>query len=297
MSNSLYRPGISDLLAALGASSPLAPSSPFALSDPFAPSNPFSSLSPSLPTTPLTPSVSDLLRAYLPPAPPLLPIAPTVNALTAPEVKRKVYFAFDFDDLIRVNNVRQIGKIAPREQKNLRTFSDRSIWESRNIKNEENLKNLMRQGVRYSSAVCVLVGANTWRSRWAKYEIARAVIDERGLLAVHINSINHHVRKTPDRYGINPLHMMGVFHAANGNYYLYEKHVVVTNATAAELGFEWRQYEDFADPVPLPRYMPDVAAGYVMPLSVHAHEYDMARDDGFNNIGAWIDAAATQVGR
>jgi hypothetical protein len=208
-----------------------------------------------------------------------------------------VYFAFDFDDLIRVNNVRQIGKIAPRERKNPRTFSDRSIWESRNIKNEENLKNLMRQGVRYSSVVCVLVGTNTWCSRWAKYEIARAVVDERGLLAVHVNSINHHIRKTTDRPGVSPLHVMGIFHAANGNYYLHEKHPAVTNAATAELGYEWRPYEDFADPVPLPKYIPIPSVGYVMPLSVRAAEYDMGRDGGFQSIGVWIDAAAAQAGR
>jgi hypothetical protein len=207
-----------------------------------------------------------------------------------------VYFAFDFDDLIRVNNVRQIGKIEPRERKNPRTFSDRSIWESRNIKNEENLKNLMRQGVRYSSVVCVLVGTNTWCSRWAKYEVARAIIDERGLLAVHINSIDHNIRKTTDKPGISPLHVMGIFHAANGDHYLYEKHVVLTSAATAELGYEWRPYEDFADPVPLPPYIPSPAVGYVIPLSIYTREYDMGHD-GFKNIGLWIDAAAVEAGR
>jgi MTH538 TIR-like domain (DUF1863) len=198
---------------------------------------------------------------------------------------------------MRVNNVRQIGKIGSREQRNPRTFTDRSIWESRDIKNEENLKNLMRQGVCYSSAVCVLIGTNTWKSRWVKYEIARAVIDQRGMLAVHLNGINHHVRKTPDRRGINPLHMMGVYHDPNGRFYLYEKHAVVTNAANAELGFEWRPYEDFTDPVSLPQYIPAISVGYVMPLSIHTLEYDAATHDAFNNIGAWIDAAAVQAGR
>jgi antiphage defense system Thoeris ThsB-like protein len=248
--------------------------------------------------SPLAPiSIAELLNSYTPPPPTRLPVNPLVNALTAPTVQRKVYFAFDFDDLMRVNNVRQIGKIGPREQKNPRTFADRSIWESRNITKDEGLKNLMREGVRYSSAVCALVGTNTWRSRWAKYEIARAVIDERGLLAVHINSINHHARKIPDQRGINPLHVMGVFHSANGNYYLYEKHVVVINDARAELGFEWRPYEDYVDAVPLPRYIPHINAGYVMPLSVYTREYDMTGDEGFKNIGSWIDAAAVQLGR
>ena len=60
-------------------------------------------------------------------APTPIPLRPpvgvpmAVKALTAPpllQVKRKVYFAFDFDDVIRVNNARQIGKIGSREQRN-----------------------------------------------------------------------------------------------------------------------------------------------------------------------------------
>ena len=265
---------------------------------PPAPSNPFSGLSALSVSSPLAqPTLLSLLSSNTPPPPPRLPAAPLVNALMAPAIKRKVYFAVDFDDLMRVNNVRQTGKIAPRVQGNPRTFSDRSIWESSNIKNEENLKNLMRQAIRYSSAVCVLIGTNTWRSRWAKYEIARAIVDERGLLAVHLNGISHHIRKTPDQHGINPLHMMGVYHAPNGSYYIYEKRVVVINAAAAELGFEWRPYEDFTGSVPLPRYIPYIDVGRIMPLSICTREYDMMRDEGFNNLGAWIDAAAAQVGR
>ena len=71
----------------------------------------------------------------------------------------------------------------------------------------------------------------------------------------------------------------------------------MTNAANAELGFEWRPYEDFTDPVSLPQYIPAISVGYVMPLSIHTLEYDAATHDAFNNIGAWIDAAAVQAGR
>jgi hypothetical protein len=170
------------------------------------------------------------------------------------------------------------------------------MWEKRDIKNEETLKKLMREAVRHSSAVCVLTGTNTWKSRWVKYEIARAVIDERGLLAVQLNGINHHIRKTPDRIGLNPLHMMGVYHDHNGRFYLYEKHVVVTRAANAEVGFEWRPYEDFTDPVPLPKYIPIIPVAHVMPLSINTREYDAAGHDSFTN-GGGIDAAAMVAGR
>jgi hypothetical protein len=89
--------------------------------------------------------------------------------------KRKVYFAFRFKDIMRVNNVRQSGKIGTDETKNARDFYDRSIWEQRSITDPESLKRMMREGVEHSSAVCVLVGTDTWNSRWVKYEIARAV--------------------------------------------------------------------------------------------------------------------------
>jgi hypothetical protein len=100
----------------------------------------------------------------------------------------------------------------------------------------------------------------------------------------------------PDRHGINPLHVMGIHHSTNGNYYLYEKHPIATNSAAAELGWEWRQYEDYNGAVPLPQYIPRVEPGYVMPLSAYTAEYDMTVDDGFKNIGAWIDAAAAKAG-
>jgi hypothetical protein len=114
---------------------------------------------------------------------------------------------------------------------------------------------------------------------------------------VHINSINHNVRRTPDRPGISPLHVMGIYHSWNGNYYLYEAHPCVTNASPARLGWEWLPYEDYSAAVPLPRYISAIGAGLVMPLSAYTKEHDMTHDDGFKNIGDWIDAAAAQVTR
>jgi MTH538 TIR-like domain (DUF1863) len=241
-----------------------------------------------------TPSTLDALtKSYLPPAP-----APNnLATVIAPEVKRKVYFAFSFDDIMRVNNVRQVGKLGLRETRNPRAFTDRSIWERRDIRSEETLKNLMRNAMRYSSVVCVLIGSKTWLSRWAKYEIARAVVDGKGLLAVHLNGIDHHVTKAPDRPGLNPLHMMGVYRNALGNFYLCEKHPVVTNAATGELGWEWRLYEDFVGPVAKPPYLPMMGLDRVLPLSAGAPEYDMVGNDGFKRVGAWIDAAAEAVGR
>jgi hypothetical protein len=240
-----------------------------------------------------------------PSAPPPVPRLPTTPVgsffpapVAVPEVKRKVYFAFSFSDILRVNNVRQIGKIgASREIRNARTFYDRSIWERRSIKNDEGLKNLMRRGVKYSSAVCVLIGTDTWESRWVKYEIARAVIDGRGLFSLHINSLNHHARRVPDPWGYNPLHLMGVYRDLNGKFYLWEKCVFIKNIETHELGWEWRAYDDYTDPITLPQYIANLDVQHVMPLSQVTRQHDFIVDGGAKNLGGWIDAAAADVGR
>ena len=178
----------------------------------------------------------------------------------------------------------------------MRSFYDRSIWGDSKARGDEALKELMRRGVEHSSAICVLIGTNTWKGRWVKYEIARAVADNRGLLAVHINGLNHNDRKTPDPRGYNPLHCMGIYHELAGHYYLYENVVGVSPQTG-HLSWAWRPYEDFKAPVPLPRYIPSIAQGFVMPLSRYTSEHDYVGGNGHGNIGAWIDRAAAAVDR
>jgi hypothetical protein len=191
---------------------------------------------------------------------------------------------------MRVNNVRNAWKINHPDSMYNRSFFDRSIWGKSKAREPESLKALMRNAVVQSSAICVLVGAHTWQGRWVKYEIARSVIDERGLLAVHINGIKHHERLVADVPGFSPLHFMGTFHAPNGLYYLYEN-VLELNATKL-IGLVWRQYQDFT-----PRYIPSIQQGLVMPFARYTNEYDHVADGGKTNIGAWIDTAATAVGR
>jgi hypothetical protein len=211
-------------------------------------------------------------------------------ALFAPvETKRKVYFAFRHRDIMRVNNVRNAWCIDHPDSSLNRSFYDRSIWDSSAATTDEGLKDLMRRGVEFSSAVCVLVGTDTWWSRWVRYEIARSVIDERGLLAVHINGLNHVRTQQPSPHGYNPLNCLGIYHSPGGKYFLAQK--------VDDFAGNWELYEDFKGPVSLPRYIPSVQRGYVEPLSNYVSEYDYVAEAGHKNIGAWIDRAAVAVGR
>jgi hypothetical protein len=250
------------------------------------------------PHSPSNPLGNGLAAALLtpPPSPPPVVPSPLVNALLMLETKRKAYFAFRFADIMRVNNVRNAWRIDHPDSLYKRSFFDRSIWGKSKAQEPESLKALMRSAVVQSSAICVLVGTHTWQGRWVKYEIARSVIDERGLLAVHINGIKHIERLTTDVRGLNPLHFMGIFHSPNGLYYLHEN-VLELNPTTGLVALAWRPYQDFSDPVPLPRYIPSIQQGFVMPLARHTGEYDYVADGGKTNIGAWIDSAAAAAGR
>ncbi len=193
---------------------------------------------------------------------------------------RRAFFSFHYADIMRVNNVRNAWKL----DEGRAALIDASLWESKKTESSENLKATIRSGMNGTSVVCVLVGTETWARRWVRYEIARSDVDEKGLLAVHVNGINHHQRKQPDPLGANPLDHVGVFDPGDGNVFLMETDGVV-----------WRSYLDYVQPVKWPKYLPRMPRTYV-PLSAGAREYDW-RSNGKDLIGSWVDSAATQVGR
>ncbi|HTT99192.1 MAG TPA: TIR domain-containing protein [Rhizomicrobium sp.] len=211
-------------------------------------------------------------------------------------IKRKVYFAFHYDDIMRVNNVRNAWKIDHPNSQLLRSFYDSSLWESRKSEGDDAVKRLIREGVQNTSAVCVLVGTETWSRRWVKYEIARAVIDGRGLLSVHINGLSHHQRRSSDQLGFNPLQLLGIYTPSIGRHLLYEKRFVVKNYLTGQGEWEWQPYQDHVVAVSLPRYL-SASHGYVVPLSHGAREYDFVAGVGHSNLGTWVDSAARDVGR
>jgi hypothetical protein len=215
-----------------------------------------------------------------------------LEGLSTP-IKRRVFFSFSFGDIMRVNVVRNAWKVGhPQSPLGGRTFYDSSLWEKRQLGDPETVKGVIRAGVGYTSAVCVLAGTETALRRWVRYEIARAVIDKRGLLAVHLNGIRHHQLLVPHARGPNPLASMAVGKVQPNNwllpsvYYLFEY---------THKG--WIRYRDYTNPVSLPAYLSDPQPGYVMPLSTGTAEWDYIGNDGSKNIGLWIDRAAQAVGR
>jgi hypothetical protein len=240
-------------------------------------------------------ALSTLAGAAPKPIPTSIP-RPVVFHQPSKTTKRKAFFSFNFEDVMRVNNVRQAWKIDHPDSIMFRSFYDSSLWESKKLEGEESIKKLIREGVEYSSAVCVLVGSDTWQRRWVRYEIARSVVDRKGLLAVHINGLRHHVRRAADVLGPNPLEYMGVGKTNSGSLVLYEK-ILTTNQWTGAWEYVWQLYSDYMSAVPLPKYLSEPLVGYIHPLSMGAMTYDYCVQLGHKNIGSWIDRAATAVDR
>jgi hypothetical protein len=271
-------------------------------SNPFDPKYPLSSLlgmydSPATkPALPVSPLGHGALSG-------LFGTPPAVGSLFSPfkaAVKRKAFFSFHYDDIMRVNVVRNAWKIDHPDNSLMRSFQDSSLWESRKLEGDDAVKRLIREGVEYTSAVCVLIGTDTWLRRWVKYEMARAIVDGRGLLGVHLNSIRHHHTKTPHTRGYNPLEFLAVGKVQQAvlstpRYYLYEKRGVPDGLGSYK--FEWHLYSDYTLAVSRPAWLTDPAPGHVTPLSQNASVYDYIADDGHRNIGSWIDNAAQGAGR
>lgn len=244
-------------------------------------------------------SQDTLAGSIKPPKPSGLPLG---SILGIPQAKRRrVFFSFHHADIMRVNNVRLSGefvKSASDSGREIEGFYDNSLWESKKRYGDDAIKDLLRDGVKNSSAVCVLVGTDTWARRWVRYEIARAIIDGRGLLAVHVNGLNHHQLRIPHPFGENPLNWLGVGKVqsslqTNPTYYLFEKK---TRWDGLQYVFDWLRYGEYTLPVSRPRWLADPAPGWVMPLSANASVYDYIGGSGAKNIGAWIDGAAVAAG-
>jgi hypothetical protein len=105
-----------------------------------------------------------------------------------------------------------------------------------------------------------------------------AIIDGKGLCAVHLNGIRHHSTLTANAHGYNPLSILGVGKVQDGvlatpRYYLFENKQVFSAATGQYV-YEWQRYADYTDPVKKPNWLNDSQPGYVTLLSTNAKTYD-----------------------
>ena len=190
---------------------------------------------------------------------------------------KRVFFSFHYQDVInfRANVVRNHWMTKPdREEAG---YFDASIWENARKQGDVALKRLINGGLENTSNTCVLVGSETYRRPWVRYEILKSFKRGNHLFAVHINGINGKDRKTK-AYGPNPLEYVGVTFSADGK----------TATLWEKVDAEWKRYDKIDGTADYSFEVEQKFRNNGYNLSKWHHLYDWVDDNGYNNFSSWV---------
>jgi hypothetical protein len=111
---------------------------------------------------------------------------------------RRVFFSFHFDkDIWRANQVRNSNVIPGYESAG---FFDHSEYNEAKKYGIEGIKRMIGRHLRNTSVTVVLIGLETASRPWVKYEIAKSVEQDNGLLGIRI----HHLKNQYSNAGLFP---------------------------------------------------------------------------------------------
>lgn len=98
--------------------------------------------------------------------------------------KRQIFYSFHYDnDVFRVQQVRNIGAL---EDNKPVSAND---WEEVKKKGDKAIEKWIEDNMNNRSCVVVLVGEETHKRPWVKYEIKKAWKDGRGLVGINIHNL------------------------------------------------------------------------------------------------------------
>ena len=98
--------------------------------------------------------------------------------------KRQIFYSFHYDnDVFRVQQIRNMGAL---EDNKPVSHND---WETVKKGGDKAIEKWINDNMNYRSCVVVLIGTDTYKRPWVKYEIKKAWEDGKGLLGIHINNL------------------------------------------------------------------------------------------------------------
>lgn len=107
---------------------------------------------------------------------------------------RKVFFSFHYDDVWRANIVRNSNVVKTKYDATDRAFFDKSLWEEAKKQGELAITRMINNGLKGSSATCVLIGQETWQRPWVRYELFKSFEQGNGIVGVQIHGIKSNER-------------------------------------------------------------------------------------------------------
>ena len=123
---------------------------------------------------------------------------------------RQIFYSFHFDnDVMRVQQIRNIGALEDNKPVSANN------WEEVKKKGDPAIEKWIDDNMKYRSCVVVLVGEDTSKRPWVKYEIKKAWKDGKGLLGVYIHNLKDPNTGKSNK-GDNPFDQF-TFKDGNGN--------------------------------------------------------------------------------
>lgn len=101
---------------------------------------------------------------------------------------RRVFFSFHYEDVTRVNIVRNSDQFT-REYTGTTRFHDASLWEKTKQQGGAAIRRLINSGLKNTSVTCVLIGQETWQRPWVRYEIIKSFARGNGLFGIRIHDV------------------------------------------------------------------------------------------------------------
>ncbi|MHA6880921.1 TIR domain-containing protein [Ralstonia pseudosolanacearum] len=99
---------------------------------------------------------------------------------------RKVFFSFKYDDVQRAMNVRNSNVITGAIKSG---FIDKADFEKVEREGDNAIKAWIDKQLEGTTVTVVLIGANTDKSKWVKYEIEQSIARGNGILTIDISKI------------------------------------------------------------------------------------------------------------
>ena len=195
---------------------------------------------------------------------------------------RRVFFSFDWDDVWRVNQVR--NSWVTKGNYKMAGFADVAEIEEVKKRTDKEIRKWIDEQMKGTSVTCILIGSKTDESKWVKYEIEKSIERKKGLLGILIHNLKD-VRGNTDKEGVNPL----------GNDNADDFGEAVKRALLGG-GVGW----GLARLVFPPLAIPATIFGAALALLTSNDDYkiyDWGEEDGYKNLGDWIEKAAQEVGR
>lgn len=114
---------------------------------------------------------------------------------------RKVFFSFKYDDVSRSMIVRNSDVIRSDVK---RGFIDKAEFEKVERQGDLAIKTWIDNQLQGTTVTAVLVGANTSKSKWVRYEIEQSIKRGNGLLGIDISKVADFDRPTTTCCGTMP---------------------------------------------------------------------------------------------